>query len=292
MGKLRIQVVGADTVGSTYGSRETIGTVTLPSDCEELLGFLVQRGSTATTTTAEATQGRVFAQSALFYDMLELTCGQPTGSGAATNEAGVWDPGIFYPVRKRDSKMKVANEKITFYYDTQIEMTQEDYVQVFVFSTEGGIDKTVMSQRGDPLTAINKIVDWSGICFDGAINAAVSEAINTQTVTVPAGVEVIHGVVVTVANDAVNTAGEHLAAYVTLGGSFPAMENINVPLPLQAGSLGTSIDWQPNMRSYVYPLYIPVPVVGGNITCTANLAATTSGANLISLDFLGTRRTS
>ena len=202
---LHYQRVGADTVGTTTGTRETIGTITIPSNCTNVYGILAQRGSSATTTAAEACQGKFYVNPrSIGIQEFNFMGGTPTGGGCATNIGSSYDPGIYVPFR---NLAPPANETITFTYDTLIEMTQEDYAQVFLLTSNGGIDQSVLAQRGESLTALQKWCDWSETARDVDIYDSTSEVM-AQTISVPASVGLIHAMSVTVASTDNTTAGE------------------------------------------------------------------------------------
>ena len=211
MAMLHYQRVGADTVGTTTGTRETIGTITLPSNCTNVYGILAQRGSSATTTAAEATQGKFYVNPrSIGIQEFNFFGATPGGGTCATNIGGYWDTGIYVPFRALGPP---ANETVTFTYDTITEMTQEDYAQVFLLTSNGGIDQSVLAQRGHSLNALQKWCDWSESARDIDIYDSTSEVM-AQTISVPASVGLIHAMAVTVSSTDNTTAGEHFAGYI------------------------------------------------------------------------------
>ena len=58
MPMLHYQRVGADAVGTTAATYETVGTITLPSNATNVHAMIFQNASTATMTTAEAVHGQ------------------------------------------------------------------------------------------------------------------------------------------------------------------------------------------------------------------------------------------
>ena len=96
---LHYQRVGADTVGTTVDTKETVGTITIPSNTTNVYGILAQRGSSGTTTAAEAGVGEFFVNPRSIGIQEFNFPSNGSGGGAATNEAGVYDSGTFIPFR-------------------------------------------------------------------------------------------------------------------------------------------------------------------------------------------------
>ena len=287
MPMLHYQRVGADTLGTTAATRETIGTITIPSNATNVWAIIAQRGSTATTTADEGCVADFFVQpNSIGLAEFSFASAQPTGGGAATNEAGVYDPGTYVPFRALST---CANEQVTFSYEAPFAMTQEDYGQAFLLTSNGGIDATVLDQRGEGLSALKKWCDWSVTAWDADIYDSTSEVM-AETITVPASVGLIHAAMVTVVPTDNLTAGEHFAGYITLTGTIPNLSPMDIPLPLIGASLGTHVDWCPGMKSYIYPMYIPGTGKNETITATVNLAATCTAEFVVGLTLFGTKK--
>ena len=287
---LHYQRVGADTVGTTIATPEAVGTITIPSNATNVHAFIFQAGSTATQTTAEAVHGEFEVNPrSIGTQTFTVLSGHGCGAGAATNEGPIYDPGLFYLYKPTSGS--VANEQVTFRYDALApEPTTEMYVQAFLLSSNGGIDTAVLKNRGEPLNALSSYSNWSDTAWDADIGDVVSEQF-ANNISVPANVSLIHAITVVVNGDAVYTAGEHLAGYLTLSGTIPDLYPMDVPIPLQWATLGTNVDWGINSGiAQTYPLYIPGTGKNETINITANIAAATSGAMQVAVCLHGITR--
>ena len=73
-------------------------------------------------------------------------------------------------------------------------------------------------------------------------------------------------------------------------GTIPDLNPMDLQMPLQAASLGTPVELPNNMKTYIYPMYIPHEKVNDTLTLTVNLAATVTAEFLVAVTLFGTKR--
>ena len=208
MGILHYQRVAADTVGTTAGTFENIGSITLPNNATKFYGIIVQDESTGTRTTAESMQGvfRFHGNELTRTSTMEVLAGTGTGGQSAGNIGGSFDPGFFIPIQTTPG-VSPANVTITLEYDILNTGTADNYAQVWALTSDGVIDESVLKNRGMGLSALSTYSTWFNTCEDLTIGSATAETLDT-TVTVPSYVKLITAMAVSVTADAVQTAGE------------------------------------------------------------------------------------
>lgn len=278
---------GADAMGTTTGAEEEIGTYQIPSKATGFYGWIFQDGSTATTTTAEATQGKFIASSPeITGSPQEFLAGSGSMSGAGTNESSLYDPGIFIPFTPRITAFQ--NSTLSYSYDTCIEMTQENYAQVFTLWSSGGVvPATAFRNRGYPLDGINEFLRYGQIASDVDIYDEAIE-IMAETITLPTAAKRIVACIVSVKSDAIETDGEHFAGYIDMSSTLLGIEPMHLPMPLGTAGIGTAVDWPDGgMVSYIYPMYIDLTGrAAETFTFTVRLAATVTAAMLVTINLL------
>lgn len=288
MAMLHYQRVAADAVGTTARTREAIGSITLPNNATKLHGLIIQTESTGAMTTAEAFQPTVIIEGNELLNTSSMECmtSNGFGGGAGTNEGGRFDPGFYIPIQTNPG-INPANVTIDFYADLLLDATSESYAQVWALSSNGAIDEAVFKNRGHGLAALNTKCRWWATAFDIDIGDAATELF-ANNVTVPSYVKLITGMLVSVSTDAVPTADEHFAGYLTLGGTIQDLYPMDCPLPFRGPSLGTAVDWTEHQWNYMYPLHIPhLSNTNDTLNVTANLAATTSANSVVGVTFFG-----
>ena len=216
---------GADTVGTTTGAIETIGTYQVPSKATAFHGWWFMDTSTGTTTTAEATQGIFLVDSPdITRGTQTFLAGAGTGEGPGTNESSTFDPGFMVLY---DSKGTFKNSTLTFQYDTAIEMTQENYASVFtMWSSDGVTPNEIFRNRGHPTTGLNTIIKHARVASDNDIYDKTSEVF-AETITLPSDARRVIGIVVSVKSDAIPTDGEHLAGHIAITATLTGIEPNN-----------------------------------------------------------------
>ena len=145
MAMLHYQTINADALGTTAGTRESIGSITIPSNATNLWGLYAQTVGTSVTTAAEAVSGKfILEMASLGKKTLQFMAPQGIGGSPATNIPPTFDYGIFHPYRSTTGNA-VANETLNFYYDAlDPEPTEEKCVQISILSSNGGINQDVL----------------------------------------------------------------------------------------------------------------------------------------------------
>jgi len=281
---------GADTVGTTTGAAEAIGTYQIPSKADGFYGWIFQDASTGTTTTAEGTQGIFIVSSPeITGGPQEFLAGSGSMEGAGTNESSTYDPGIFIPwISRLPGPDGFRNSILTYTYDTAIEMTQENYAQVFtLWSSQGTVPPAAFRNRGYPLSGVNTFLKYAQVASDVDIGDVVIE-IMAETITLPTAAKRIVAVAVSLKSDAIGTDGEHFAGYIDMSSTLLGIEPMHLPMPCSCAGIGTAVDWPDGgMVTYIYPMYLDLTgKAAETFTFTCRLAATTSGAFLVSVNLL------
>ena len=277
---------GADTLGTTTGAEETIGTYQIPSKATAFYGWIFQDTSTATTTTAEGTQGKFIVNSP------EITGGAQTflaGSGSmaggGTNESSTYDPGIFIPFLPLHG---FKNSTITYTYDTCNEMTQENYAQVFtLWSSDGAVPLELFKNRGYPLDGLNTFVRYGRVASDIDIYDNAREDL-AETITLPSSARRVVAAIVSIKSDAIETDGEHFAGYLDTTATLLGISPMHIPLPLGCAGIGTAVEWPDGgMISYIYPMCIDLTgTAAETFTFTAILDTVVTAAYVVSINLV------
>lgn len=202
------------------------------------------------------------------------------------NAGSLADEGQFIPYQVPNG-VSVANETLTFSYDAHIpEPTPEVCAQVFVLTSNGGINEAVLANRGVGLGALRTKSSWWDTASDADIGNAASEAF-AESITVPGYVSLITAIGVAVQNDAVPTAEEHLMGYLELSGTIPALDPMKVPFEAQGPTDGTSAENHEGGRMCIYPLHIPGTKKNETIDITAVIESTLSGVTAMHVTLFG-----
>ena len=290
---LKYDYVAADAVGTTASTPEEIGTIQLLPEAKEVKFVLVQGANTGTSTTAEATSGKININwRSLCADQWELPIGIGSGGLGATNHNGRMDPGKLVPYNMGEviSGKGIGNARITFHYEAlHPEPTADMAAQAFLAYSVGSVPDAVLANRGMAIAGgLKSKIGWTDFLYDDAIGTATSEAVDRRTCTVPSRVTRVVAFGQQFNQDAVSTAGEHVLGRVQLGGTMQGLDPMYLPLQAKHASLGTAQNNALEFGEIIYPFYVEPPSNADvTFTGTAQLQQVTSGDNQIITSFYG-----
>lgn len=275
---LYYKTVRADVVGTTIGSVENIGTITLNEYARRVDAMLFQVVSTATLTTAEATMGKVQVLSDdLDINTMEWNGGINLGGAPSTNMQALCSK----PVQVNLLKECSPNNKIDFKYDAIApEPTSEVAVQCTIAYDDGDLPDDVLEAllRGFPL-----VTDFGYHASDDEIGDALTEDLD-ETISIAGKYNHLNRILLDVSPDAVFTADEHFLGYLNLVGAGTTISAIlpqEIPLPAINAGAGTPVGSPVQVSPIDLPLWIRKT---GQQTIAPNvvLQQVTTGANAVS----------
>lgn len=277
---------GADTVGSTVGAIEAIGTYQVPSKSTAFHGWWFMDTSSSTTTTAEGTNGKFLVDSPdITHGTQTFLAGAGTGEGAGTNESSTYDPGYMVLYQPKGN---FKNATLTYSYDIVNEMTQENYASVFtMWSSDGVTPDAIFRNRGHPTSGLNTIIKHSRVASDIDIYDNAIEVM-AETITLPSDARRVVAMMVCVKSDAIPTDGEHFAGHIAVTATLTGIEPMHIPLPHAGNAIGTQVDWPDQGNSnWIYPMCIDLTgSASETFTFTVNLAAVVTAAYVVSVNLL------
>jgi len=271
-----------DAVGTTVGSVETIGSITFNQAARELLGILVQVAGTATKTAAEANLGKLLIQSddmgiSTFEIVTNRRCGGAPGTNIEAEKVITqWIP-YHAPIKPKNV--------ITFKYDALVpEPTEEVAVQITAVYSDGDVPSDIMDAILKHLGLLPTLKQ-SKVTVDADIGDASSEAL-AETITIEGRYKEIIGYRAVVSPDAAPTAGEIFLGYIEITGTVGNISPQKWPLPAIGSSLGTPVGGAVEAEVIEQTTFFRKSNAKDTFTMTANLLATTTGANGVAFSLI------
>ena len=289
---LKSQVVQADAVGTTTGSPERVGVITLPKDTTNVHAIMLQAVSSAVMTTAEALLGTFLIDSAdLGIQNWERNSGLNLGGGPSTNMAPIASPLVIVPLDINSSKGGSSLDSLQITFDFEVsapEPTSDVAAQAFIVSSDaGGIGPNA-------LEALWKYAgNWGRYPFvtdnwytanDDEIGDATAEQMD-DTINVEAKYSKITAMETQITPDAVSTDDEQILAYVEIESGVSGVQKQHQQWPMVAVNPeeGTAVGAPNQWPTVMLPLWIDKGNTQQAFNFTINFQATTSGANAVNL---------
>ena len=255
MARLRYDTVYKGEVGSTAGTEEQIGQLTLNPDATDLVGLLMAKAE-ENPTGAEAVQGNfIWKMGSLAFDDLTIQAGTSVGGRPATNSMAFFEEPKFVPFASVNAN--VGNKRITVNFDLQSpDASSEMAALASVAYSEGSIPADVLSNIGQLRTRQR----WSDTDNENITSGATSEQF-TNSMNIPNWVKELVAIGITIQIDAAQQADEHIIGYLDFssGGSLPNMTPTRVPIAALHAADGTAVGGGVVSKEVILPFYALLP---------------------------------
>lgn len=266
------KMINAAAVGATANTFDAIGTITLRSDANKLLGFWVE-AAPVTYTAAEAISGQIrISSSDLGLGQQIATCPPYQGGGPATNGMYTNHPAEFLPC-VCDAKGK---EQIVVEFSSNLPDPTAACSVVVAAMYDAGKTTSLGAES---------LKQWPYMApiskgFTNQATAAVTTVAETAmtAMTIPAWAKKIVGIKAGITPNLM-TAGEERVGFVRFRSTIPDFEPMEIPFATAFGApLGTPVGSGANPQA-VCPIAVDIPLTGNTETITPyavlNVAVTT-----------------
>lgn len=255
MSRIRYDTVYKGQVGSTAGTEEQIGQITLNPDATDLIGLVMAKAE-ENPTGQEAVQGTFkFKMGSLAFDDLNIQAGSSVGGRPNTNSMAFWEKPKFVPFASVNSN--VGNKKITVNFDLQApDASAEMAALASVCYAEGSVPADVLKNIGQVMTRVR----WSDTDNENITSGATSEQF-TNAMNIPNWVKELVAIGVTIQIDAAQQADEHIIGYLDFssGGSLPSMTPCRLPISALSAADGTVVGGGVVSEEVILPFYALLP---------------------------------
>jgi len=270
----QFDLVDADAVGTTSGTLEDIGTVTTLAKTTDIMALWFNAVSTGVRTTGEATQGEfVVDPQGVLPQTLRVPNGYSEGGAPATNIQGYVSTGKLLPIMPSQGST-LGNASISSQFDMALEATTEMAAQFGVFYSVGQYEPTIMQNLGRVIShRVRNVVTATEPDLGNATSEQFPESLtingNLYKKAVALGL--------TLAPDAILTAGEHQLGHVKFSGTLAGLDKQKYPLPAYGASLGTPVGSSLFAKELILPAYWELDGAVETIDPTGVIQTTTTG---------------
>jgi len=278
---LHYNQVAADALATDINVLENVGTITLGSNTKFLYGMYFQAVSSSVETAAEAVQGSWTVNAAsLAPQTLNFICSRGTGGGCATNEGQLVDNGLFLPWYTTNNHF--ANAQITSQFEGEIAFTTEYAAQFFTMESEDQLfNMHVLQNFGTQPNAIKTPTNFAHTATEPDWGNALAETF-PENLTIPAWVDCVTAIGIGLNNIAAPTTAEHTLGYIELGGTYPGLYPMKIPIPAFWATLGTPVDRSESGKQLILPMCLPGTHRNETIIPTINLQQVLTATGCVS----------
>ena len=272
---LHYDTIQKGAVGTTADAIETVGTFILNKFAKRVVGFIFADTLDGTTTTAEATLGRFFLDSAdLAITGFEVPGDLSVGGAPGTQTQGIATPLKVLPVLFTGS---FNNARITVKYAaSDPEPTSDIAVMATVIYDDGTTPQDIIDKLWDD--GLPWTNDWR-MANEGAGGSTASLEMDDSPVTIPSRFSKVVAFKATTSPDAVLTDAEEYLAYIKITSSVPGLEPMKVPFAaLSSALIGTAVGQGIVIPPVTLPLYIDKGKNNETFDLTQVALAATTGA--------------
>lgn len=245
----------ADALCTTNLAIETIGTVKTNSECTDILGFYLSNADTTGVTAAQATNVKfIIKPASLAPEDLEVMGPFAIGGGKAANSDAFFSNPKWLPFAPTGG-LSYKNRSIVGKIDSVLpEPTSEQWASLTVVYADGGFPADVLNNVGMVRTRTR----WAGATAEHDLGASTSDKF-PNSLDVPAWVNEITAMSMTVNYMAVPATTEHLAGYINVDSTAGNMDPMQIPMPCGHACTGTAVQGAIFCNEFTVPMWIPLP---------------------------------